>query len=175
MGRIAEMKESSGRYLDGLLENRVAWAWACFNGEKRVFMYRFRNEMAALLERKKENEDNLVISILYSSMVTGSNAYRIAWYDENIFLEENPACIFYSPEFLFRNLEEDVTDIKRYLHKNYIRLMNYEVEEIRRVYTGRLYREGKPFFAEMVKGMGNGSIKVWFGEHMKSLDFIGKV
>ena len=175
MDRLAEMKESSDTYLEGLLKNRVAEAWNCFKRENRIFVHRFRNEMTVFREKKRENENNLVISMLYSSLVTCSNVYQIAWYDENIYLEENPPCIFYSPEFLFRNLEDDVADIKRYLHKNYIRLMDYETEEIRRVYTGKLYHEGKPFFAELVKGMGNGNWNVWFGEYMKSVDFIGKV
>jgi len=175
MDRLKDMKELSGDFLDSLLQNRVAVAWTCFNREKRAFTHQFQNETAVLMEKKKENEDNLVISVLYSSMVTGSNAYRIAWYDENIYLEENPACIFYSPEFLFRDLEGDVLEIKKYLHKNYVRLMDHEVEEIRRNYMGRLYHEGKPFFAELLNGIGTGSVNVWFGEYMKSADLIGRV
>ena len=174
MDRLKSMKELSADFLDSLLENRVAGAWSCFNREKRAFTHRFQNETKVLMDKKKENETNLVISVLYSSMVTGSNDYRIACYDENIYLEENPACIFYSPEFLFRDLEEDVSEIKKHLHKNYVRLMDHEAEEIRRSYMGRLYHEGKPFFAELVKGMGEGSISIWFGEYMKSADFMGK-
>lgn len=59
----------------------------------------------------KEASGAFLDSLLKNRM-TGSNAYQIAWYDENIYLEENPACIFYSPEFLFRNLDEDVAEIK---------------------------------------------------------------
>ena len=69
---------------------------------------------------------------------------------------------------------EDVSEIKKHLHKNYVRLMDHEAEEIRRSYMGRLYHEGKPFFAELVKEMGEGSISIWFGEYMKSADFMGK-
>ena len=53
--------------------------------------------------------------------------------------------------------------------------MDHEAEEIRRVYTGRLYREGETFFAELVKGTGISDINVWFGEYMKSVDFLGRV
>ncbi len=175
MNRIADMKEASGEFLARLLKNRVTDARACFDREKRAFIYKFRNEIETLMGEKKEGENNLVISVLYSSLVTGSNVYRISWYDENIYLEGSPASIYYSPEFLFRNLEEDVEKIRNHLRKSYIRLMEYEVEEVRRDYEGKLYHEGRPFFAEMINGIGYGNINVWFGEYMNYVVFIGKV
>ena len=49
------------------------------------------------------------------------------------------------------------------------------MEEVRRDYVGKLYHEGRPFFAEMINGIGYGNINVWFGEYMNYVDFIGKV
>ncbi len=178
MDRMIDMKKSSTVFLDGLLNERVGKAGKYFEKEKDAWIDIFRSEMRVLADMRKENEKNLVISSLCSSIVTGSNAYQIAWYDDNIYLDTNPACIFYVPEFLFRDLEEDILEIRKHLQKDYIRLMEYEVEEIRRGYMRRLYAEGKHFFTVLIKSMGRlyvHDMDIWFGEYMRYVDLIGRI
>lgn len=175
MDRFQEINQISESFLTDLLEKRRRKVEELYIREQRAWRYKFYNEVIPFIEGKEEQLINLVISCLNSSMVTGDNTYQISLYNENIYVDPFPECIYYVPEFLFVDIQKDNEEIKEFLHKHFIRLMEFEVEEVRRKYMKKVYLSGKDYFIKLLPEDGKNNIRVWFGEYMKSAEYIGRI
>lgn len=175
MDRFQEINQISQTFLTDLLKKRRKKVEQYYIKEQRVWRYKFYNELIPFIEEKEENLNNLVISCLNSSLVTCDNTYQISLYNEDIYVDPFPECIYYVPEFLFVDIQKDNEEIKEFLHKHFIRLMEYEVEEVRRKYMKKVYLSGKDYFIRLLPDNDKNNIKVWFGEYMKSAEYIGRI
>lgn len=174
MNRIKEILDKSETLLEHMLERRKLQAEQIFTEKYRVWKYKFKNETDFFMQNKEEDKNNLVISCLNSSIITGKNAYQIAWYNEEIYVDPYPPCTYYAPEFLFYEIQRDIEEIKRFLNQNFIRVMDYEMEEVRRKYMKNVYFLGKDFMVSLIRENGKQNIKIWFGEYMKDVECIGE-
>jgi len=175
MNRMKEIREASEDFLKEMVSKRTDRAGCSFEKAQRAWTGMFWEKMQELLNRREEGEQNLVISYLNSSIVTRSNAYRIALYDSELYVDPFPPCVYYTPEFLFTGMEEDEEHIRKFLKSRFIRLTDPETEEIRRCYVKQVYHEARPFFAGLIKGHNEYNIDVWFGEYMKNADYTGRI
>lgn len=75
---------------------------------------------------------------------------------------------------LFYEIQKDMEEIKRFLNQNFIRLMDYEMEEVRRKYMKRVYFLGKDFMTRLIRENDKQNIKIWFEEYMKDVECIGE-
>lgn len=174
MNRIKEILDKSETLLEHMLERRKLQAGRIFTEKYRVWKYKFKNETDFFMQNKEDDKNNLVISCLNSSIITGKNAYQIAWYNEEIYVDPYPPCTYYAPEFLFYEIQRDIEEIKRFLNQNFIRVMDYEMEEVRRKYMKKIYFLGKDFMVSLIRENGKQNIKIWFGEYMKDVECIGE-
>lgn len=175
MNRLKEINETSENFLTDLLDRRREKAERYYTKEQKAWKYRFHNELMPFIEGKEENLKNLVIACLNSSIVTGDNTYQISLYNEAIYVDPFPPYIDYTPEFLFHEIQKDNEAIKDFLHKHFIRLMDFEVEEMRRKYMKKVYLSGKEFFIKLLPDDSKNNISVWFGEYMKNAEYIGRI
>lgn len=60
---------------------------------------------------------------------------------------------------LFYEIQKDMEEIKRFLNQNFIRLMDYEMEEVRRKYMKRVYFLGKDFMTRLIRENDKQNIK----------------
>ena len=77
----------------------------------------------------------VIISPLGSGVITGSYELQIALFDQNLYNEEDPLCLYWTPKFIFKDVEEDMAAYKKMAAKEIIRLREDEVYEIRRKYA----------------------------------------
>lgn len=173
MDRFKEIYETSESFLVNLLEKRRERVEKYYIKEQRALRYHFQKEILSLIEGKEENLKNMVIACLNSSIVTNDNAYQISLYNEDIYVDPFSPCIYYVPEFLFVDIQKDIMEIKEFLHKHFIRLMDCEIEEVRRKYMKKVYFSGKEFFIKLLPENNCQGINVWFGEYMNSVELIG--
>lgn len=87
----------------------------CKNGEKRV--------------------KHIVISTLYSSILTKSYELQIAFLDERIYLDEAPVDEYWAPWFIFERIEEDLQYFRKMAASDIPRIKEYEMEPIRHTYV----------------------------------------
>lgn len=118
----------------------------------------------------------LTISYLRSSYISGSHEFLITYYAGEVFVEEEPDCIFMDMCVLFENAEEDVHELNRKLEKGFIRVLPAEKEEVRRWYMEQLYLSFGTVLRNVWKVVSTEvGTSVYFGGFIDELELIGKV
>lgn len=175
MERMPEIETAADLLLRELLEQRMDDAAGNFSRQQLIWQQAFQGKVAELLTERDEETENIIISYLYSSTVTGSNDFQMALYGQEIHVDINPPCVYYQPEFLFIGIEADIERIKDFLFRRFIRLSAAETEEIRRQYLIMVYQAAKGFFRRMLPDDHQANLAVWFGGYMDDGELIGTV
>jgi hypothetical protein len=125
----------------------------------------------------------VAISPLSSGIITRSYECQTALFDREPFVEENPLCFYWTPKFIYQDMEADMQDFREMVSRDMIRLREDEVEEIRRkyalchAYTTMLFLDG--IFKEIKKlpfwkRIAGRDAKVLYGTYMEKMVEIGK-
>lgn len=175
MNRFQEIKNESEAYMTELLEQKKEKIRKSYSSNERAWKFTFRAVLKECIKQKREDTNQLLITFLRSSILTGSNAFVLAWYDEALYVDPFAPCMDYVPSFLYEGIKEDEEKLKAFLRKKFVQLMEYETEEIRREYRIRLGLAAKEFFALLLPDQEGGNINVWFGEYMKHAEIIGRI
>lgn len=96
-----------------------------------------KNICHGILECKKLGKriNHIVVSILYSSSLTKSYELQIAFLDNRIYLDDVPVYEYWVPEFIFKNIEDDLQFLKKMASADIPRIKEYEMEPIRYTYV----------------------------------------
>lgn len=133
--------------------------------------------------REKRELRYVAISPLSSGVITRSYECQTALFDGEPYVEENPLCFYWTPEFIYQDMEADMQDFRELVSRDIIRLREDEVEEIRRKYAfchayasmlflDRIFKEIKKLpFWQRTAGM---DVKVLYGTYMEKMVEIGK-
>lgn len=125
----------------------------------------------------------MVISPLNSGVITKSYEFQIALYGKELYADENPLCFYWTPEFIYKDVEEDMTAYREQVSRKIIRLRNDEVNEIRRRYVlchsyiAMLYMNK---IMKRIKEISNwkqqagAETKILYGTYMEQMVEIGK-
>lgn len=81
----------------------------------------------------------VVFSTLESSILTQSYDLQIAFFDENIYLDENAVYVYWRPCFLRAQIDSDMQALYKRAAQTIIRIREYEIEQIRRKYVVNYY------------------------------------
>lgn len=174
MDRIDQMKEVLIEKKNCLVNNRII-------AMEKVYLDNMCNIKADLekaLKKLMSGKENgkIAISFLRSSYIVNGHEFYIAYYKRDIFVEEEPECIYFSLQPLFSGTEEDLKEIIEELHKRFIRVLSAEKEEIYRWYMEHIYSQ---FVYVMETALNCMEIKtgipIYYGEYMGNLKLIGKV
>ncbi len=136
------LKEVSARVFAGIWEKRMAVIRQDYTANQTEYDQEIISIIENLLLRWKQLYDGetkdlkyIIISPLSSGVITKSYEFEIALFDRNLYLEENPLCAYWTPEFIFKDMEEDISVYKQMAAKEMIRLREDEVYEMRRRYA----------------------------------------
>ncbi len=133
--------------------------------------------------RDKRKLQYVAISPLSSGVITGSYEFQTALFDGEPYVEENPLCFYWTPEFIYRDIGADMQDFRDMVSGDVIRLREDEVEEMRRKYVfchayasmfflDRIFKEIKKLpFWQRTAGT---DVKVLYGTYMEKMVEIGK-
>ena len=163
--RVVQMEESIVENLNDLLEKRIL---------RIVDNYQKENEanknipdiLRALIYSR---EGSLIIGFLRSSIVSESYAFYFGFYEDELFVEENPDYIILKLPIFFEGVEEDIIEIEKLLRRKFIRVFSSEIEEIRRHYMIKIFEKCEVLFKYILEedkiGKKEG-IQVFYGEYM---------
>jgi len=150
-----------------------------FKQEMLVFDGTQERDAIEILKSEIESEEIcVVITYLRSSYITGSHQFKISLYENDPFMSDATMCRFIDLAPLYKRVPEFIDDLTRKIKSQFIRVMPFEIEEIRRSYMDYLYKNSSFFFERIVNEMRNdegGKIKniVYFGEEMGETEEIG--
>lgn len=118
----------------------------------------------AQLERGKKKINYLCINILYSSILTGENDFLFSLKDKSLYLDKVETQIYWSPKFVFENIEKDMVDLTKSLKRKFSRVSEFELSEVRYNYVLLHYEIALKYIFELA---------ISLKEH-KYLDYIEK-
>ena len=140
--------------------------------------YNMQNDLEiALIELVSDKTDgSLVISFLRSSYILKSYEFYIAYYEGELFVEEEPDCVYFSMKRALRGIEEDWREMDEELHQNFIRVFAGEKEEIHRWYIEQLYIAMESIMKMAVEKMQKSrGVDVYYGGYMEEVKVIGSI
>lgn len=174
MKRITQMKDVIGEKADFLISRRLEEVKKLLDSNTYKIQSDIENALSELTSDKTEG--CLVISFLRSSYILGNHEFYIAYYEGEPFVEEEPACIYFSMKEALNGIEEDLHEINELLHQNFIRVFAGEKEEIRRWYMERVYMAMESIMKMAVEMMQKGRrIAVYYGGYMEEIEAIGSI
>lgn len=126
----------------------------------------------------------VIISPLSSGVITKSYELQIALFDQDLYLNENPLCFYWTPEFIYRDVDKDIEAYRKTASQEMIRLRKDEVNEVRRryvlchayismFYMDKIIRE--IFKMSIWKKVVSEDAKVLYGTYMEQMVELGTV
>ena len=174
MGRITQMKEALGEKVDSLIYRhleKLEKLLICNTDNIRKDMETVLKELAS-----DKKDGSLVISFLRSSYILKSYEFYIAYYEGELFVEEEPDCVYFSMKSALRGIEEDWREMDEELHQNFIRVFAGEKEEIHRWYIEQLYIAMESIMKMAVEKMQKSrGVDVYYGGYMEEVKVIGSI
>lgn len=189
--REQEIKEISARIFAGIWEKRMT----VIRKDYAVNQIKHDQEIISIIEnlllKWKSLYDGqtralmyVIISPLSSGAITRRYEFQIALFDQNLYLEENPLCVYWKPGFIFKDIEEDMDAYKQMAAKEIIRLREDEVYEMRRryalchAYITMFYMDGivrKVYELPIWREVAKEDAKVMYGTYMEQMVELGTV
>lgn len=98
-------------------------------------MERLLQQWAKLYQTETKELKYVIVTPLGSGVITKSYEIQVALFGKELYLDENPMCFYWTPHFLYKDVEKDMERYKKEACKEIVRLMDGEVDEIRRRYV----------------------------------------
>lgn len=187
--REQELLEVSTKVLMGIWEKRLAVIKKDYEDFHAEYDQEIIDKIENLLGKWKDIHDGrtgglkyVIISPLGSGVITGSYELQIALFDQNLYNEEDPLCLYWTPQFIFKDIEEDMAAYKKMAVKEIIRLRGDEVYEIRRkyalchAYISMLYMDRiirSVFELPVWNEVADADTKVLYGTYMEQMVELG--
>lgn len=170
MERISDMLD----YLKDDIQQRLT-VW---EQELLVVDHMQIKKILEIFKAKIETEETcMVITYLRSSYITHTHQFKIALYENEPFMSGAIAHRFIDLTPLYKGLPDSIDAFIMKIKSQFIRVLPYEVEEIRRFYIDYLYQNSCFFFKSIVSEIANNeaSHDVYFGEEIGKVEHIGVV
>jgi len=137
------------------------------NGNKiRQDLQRAMTELIQIAKRQQVQSGKgtiqyVLISYLYSSAITKSNAFQIALLDERNYLDPVDTSVYWCPDFIYRPVEQDMLCLREAVDKVLIRVKPHELDAARRGYICAFYHAvaGLFFIETAEEAVVNGGIR----------------
>lgn len=137
MDRVKKLEEIFNKYLPEKYadskEKMYKYFWSNRTQISKSFEDVWLHGILCCKEKEKQVK-HIVISILYSSNLTGSYELQIAFWDDRIYVEDNPVYEYWAPTFIFEHIEDDMRFFKKKMIAEVPRIKEYELESIRGAY-----------------------------------------
>lgn len=136
-----------------------------------------KTEIQTFLEGLDNRNGNLVLTYLKSSYITGSHSFKIAIYEDEPFTQLYPPHAYLNMKALFLNGEKELDVFTKQLKQKFTRIMDSELEEIRRYYLELLYIASIAFFQRIFSELQQ-QIElppIFFGAELSEVTLIGGI
>ena len=183
--------EASREVLAGIWEKRVGVIKSDYETNHARYDQDITDKIGSLLSEwenihggRKGELKYVIISPLGSGVITQTYELQIALFGQELYNDENPLCLYWTPGFIYKDIEEDMAIYKKMAAKKIIRLRGDEVYEIRRkyalchAYISMLYMDAaiRKIYELPVWGrVADGGTRVLYGTYMEQMVEIGKV
>ena len=170
MKRVAEMLA----YLKDDMEQELErWKQLYFNADDS----QVKEAINSLRTKIEADDASIVISYLRSSYITEKHLFKVTIYENEPFINEPTLYKLVDLTPLYKQIPEKIDKYSRKIRSKFIRVLPYEVEEIRRFYMERLYKDSWIFFEKAISKteVDDGRIPVYFGEELGSIKKIGGI
>ncbi|MDE6388738.1 MAG: hypothetical protein K2L82_13150 [Lachnospiraceae bacterium] len=188
-GREQLLLEVSRKVLTGIWKKRVNVIKSDYEANHAQYDQEIIDMLVKLLSEwknihgdRKEELKYVIISPLGSGVITRSYELQIALFDQNLYNNENPLCLYWTPKFIFKDIEDDMVTYKKAAAKEIVRLREDEVYEIRRryalchAYISMQYMDGiirKIYCLPVWKEVAGDDTKVLYGTYMEQMVELG--
>ncbi|MDE6950941.1 MAG: hypothetical protein K2P64_08505 [Lachnospiraceae bacterium] len=180
MDRMKKLEQAAGEYLPERYVKSKEFIRAYYAENHREVYGELEKIVRRGIQRCKDSEKqvkHIVISVLFSSILTKSYELQVAFLDERIYMDDAPVEEYWTPEFIFERIEEDIQCFRKTAALNIPRIKEYEVEPIRNAYAFHHYfpvmlllREIIPDIVENICSQYDvldNAAMVSFGRHME--------
>lgn len=182
MNRIEQLEKIAMEYLKESYSKSMVASTEYYQVHKKDIMEQFIRAVQNGLEKceiQKKAIKYIVFSVLESSILTKSYDLQIAFYDEKMYLDEEPVYSYWIPSFLFERLDDDMRAYRKQASRMVIRIQEYEIEQITKKYVINHYFQVFLLLKGMVHDVLEGQILhypciaedmiVLFGRYMENL------
>lgn len=138
MDRIEQLEQSVGKYIFERFSQNKEKIVSSYRANKEEIWKEFFDIMccgAEECEKKNKNVKHIIISILYSSILTQSYELQIAYMNDDLHVDEAPVNVYWAPMFIFQFIEDDILFLKKKVSKDVPRIKEYEMDDIRKKYV----------------------------------------
>lgn len=158
MDRQELLRQAAQTYLTPCYENAVRLAFSAFTEQQTEILGGLSQKVSGLVETvgrqqargEKKALRYLMVSSLLSSAVTRSYEYEFALYDSELYLDPTESCFYWTPGFLFRQVEQDMARFAEQAGRELVRIRAFELEEVRRMYINGFHLVAGLFLQEVL-------------------------
>ncbi|MCH5258669.1 MAG: hypothetical protein J1F18_02890 [Lachnospiraceae bacterium] len=187
--REQQLYQTALEVLSDIWKNRLAVIKSDYEANSMRYDRDILDQMENLLQRWENMYSNpvgtlkyIIISPLNSGIITKSYELQIALFDQDLYINENPLCFYWSPEFIYKDVEKDMAVYRKTASKEIIRLREDEVNEVRRryvlchayicmFYMDKIIRE--IFKTSIWKKVAADDVQVLYGTYMEQMVELG--
>ena len=101
--------------------------------------------------KRTSPEDDVIISYLRSSYLTGSHCFKVAIYNEVPYVETSPIQELLDMAPYYQGVDETFQLLVKKLKSKFMNIFECEIEEVRRFYMEQLYFGSLPFFQKIAE------------------------
>ncbi len=165
--------------LDEMREKLKEWMWENAGGSRQETEKYLRQHPGELSGRLMENirhitrdnpkgKNKIALCCLRSSILDGSDELCLLTFDTVPFVDRTDEAVYVGMPEIFRYAKEKVEGLYREMGRNFIRVLPYEKEEMRREYMYG-YLDFVPGFLSLILENDIQGMEVYVGEYMGEL------
>lgn len=174
MNRLNEIRDYMEKYIAENVAISIAEEQKYLSEQVNQAKDRLIIRISQALETSAERMDKVVICYLLSSIAIGKYEFCIIPFEEKPFISKPENDIYMDYSELFRLTILSEADLEKEMRKKFIRILPYEIEEIRREFLYR-YSERTGELLSSILDSTAGGIKVFFGAYMGEIREIGRI
>ncbi|MBD5480403.1 MAG: hypothetical protein HDR14_14145 [Lachnospiraceae bacterium] len=138
MDRIKQLEQVVGKFLFERFSQSKEKIVSSYRANKEEIWKGFFDVVcygAEECEKKNKKVKHIIISILYSSIITQSYELQIAYMNDDLHVDEAPVNVYWAPMFIFQFIEDDIQFFKKKASEEVPRIKEYEMDDIRKKYV----------------------------------------
>lgn len=172
--RVDQMKEFLESKVDFLINERIRKIENLYFSNAG----NIQNDLETALKKlvSDRGSGKLVLSYLRSSYLLDNYEFYLAYYEGEIFVEEEPDCIYFDMQSGFSGIDEDLLELDESFHGKFVRVTMGEKEEIHKWYIEQIYKQLCHIVEAAVERIeAEKKTEIYYGGYMDEVKLVGKI
>lgn len=172
MEKLSLIKMKLQEDIEQLEKLRIQKMVEVYEAEKASILAIWNEKLDYIIGKRK---GFVMISFLRSSYITRHHKFKIAFYEKDLFVEENPPAFSYSATLFLEGVEEDIEYLWKKTEREFIQVFSWRKEELRRIYMEKIYKACVIIFRSIISEMDRTGkeIGIFYGEEIGYVEQIG--